>query len=150
MVYSLRAPASDEDWQAFHDIRETVLFVGRRSDSVYDRRHPDDIAPKNHPLLFSRDGEPIGTIRLDELGNNAGAVRLVAILPNEQRKGNGRVMAGMCDDTARALGLNMLFVNAAPEAIGFYEKTGWEHFSWNPAELVSIAKDCVQMRRRLA
>ena len=149
MSFSLEAPAGPADWQAFHDIREADLFRARHADVVYDRNHPDDFTPANRPLLFKRDGRPIGVIRLDALGGGTGAVRLVAIAKAEQGRGLGRIMAGMCEDLARASGLHTLYVNAAPEALGFYEKTGWERFAWNPDELVSIAADCVQMRKRI-
>lgn len=149
MVYTLEAPAGENDWQAFHAIRETELFLARHYGVVYDRHHPHDFTPENRPLLFKRDDRPIGTIRLDDFGDGTGAVRLVAITRVEQKKGQGRIMAGMCDDLARRLGMHTLFVNAAMEALGFYEKTGWERFSWNPDELVSIAAQCVQMRKRL-
>ena len=149
MSFTLEAPASAEDWQAFHDIREAELFRARHRDVIYDRQHPDDFTPKNRPLLFKRDGRPIGTIRLDDLGNGKGAVRLVAITHAEQGKGYGRVMGKMCEDIARAGGMHVLYVNAAPEALGFYEKTGWQAYSWDPDELVSIAADCVQMRKVL-
>jgi N-acetylglutamate synthase-like GNAT family acetyltransferase len=147
--YTLEAPAGPEDWQAFHDIREAVLFRARHPGVVYDRNHPDDFTPANRPLLFKRDRRPIGTIRLDDFGNGTGAVRLVAIAKTEQGKGHGRIMDRMCVDLARRLGMHTLFVNAVPESVGFYEKTGWEIFSWNPDELVSIAACCVQMRKRI-
>ncbi len=149
MTYTLEAPASPDDWQAFHDIREAELFRARHRDVTYDRNHPDDFTPENQPLLFKRDGQPIGVMRLDDLGDGTGAVRLVAITHAEQGRGHGRAMAALCDTIARGAGLHTLNVNAAPEALGFYEKTGWERFVWNPAELVSIAADCVQMRKRL-
>lgn len=149
MPYALEAPAGDIDWQAFHDIREAELFLARHRDVAYNRQHPDDFTPENRPLLFKRQGKPLGVVRLDDFGNQTGAVRLVAITRAEQGKGHGRVMARMCDDIARGLGMHTLFVNAAPEAIGFYEKIGWERFLWDPVELAGIAEKCVQMRKLL-
>jgi len=149
VAYSLETPASPDDWQAFHDIREAELFRARHREVAYDRNHPDDFTSENRPLLFKQDGQPIGVMRLDDLGDGTGAVRLVAITCKEQGRGLGRTMAGMCDAIAREARLHTLYVNAAPEALGFYEKIGWERFVWDPTELVSIAADCVQMRKRL-
>ena len=149
MIRELAPPASEEDWRAFHDIREAVLFVGRGKVGVYDRRHPDDYSRANHPLLLKLDGRPVGTVRLDDLGDSTGVVRLVAIAPEEQGKGHGRAMAEQCDGLARRLGIHTLYVNAAPEALGFYEKLGWERHVWNLAELAGIAEDCIQMRKHL-
>ncbi len=76
-------------------------------------------------------------------------MRLVAVDERFQRQGHGRVLAAMVEDYARNLGIRTLFVNAAPEAIVFYEKLGWERFSWDSNELVGIAADCVQMKKIL-
>ena len=105
--------------------------------------------PKTGRFCSSWTIRPIGTLRLDDLGDGTGAVRLVAITRSEQGKGHGRAMGEMCDAIARSLGMAMLLVNAAPEALAYYERTGWERHVWNPAELVGIAATCIQMRKRL-
>jgi GNAT superfamily N-acetyltransferase len=147
--YTLGPPADDDDWRAFHDIREAVLFVGRGRIGIYDRNHPDDVAPQNRPLLLKLDGRPIGTVRLDDFGDGSGCLRLVGIIEPEQGRGHGRVLSELCEARMRVHGLHTLKVNAAPEAVGFYEKTGWRREIWNPAELAGIAKDCVQMVKHL-
>jgi hypothetical protein len=50
---------------------------------------------------------------------------------------------------ARRLGLNTLFVNADPDAVGYYEKMGWDAYVWDAAELTGIAADCTQMTKAL-
>jgi hypothetical protein len=42
-----------------------------------------------------------------------------------------------------------LLVNAAPEAVGYYEKMGWAVYLWDAAELKGIAADCKQMAKPL-
>ncbi len=56
----------------------------------------------------------------------------------------------MVDDFAVTLGLHTLFVNAVADAIGYYEKLGWEFFDWDAAELALISGKGRQMRRFLA
>ena len=101
------------------------------------------------PLLLKFRGVPIGTTRLDFLGNKEGVIRLVAIRADYQNAGHGRVLSAMVEEQAKADGIATLFVNAAPEALGYYEKTGYERHGWSPSELVGIAADCIQMRKRL-
>lgn len=151
MTYELRPVATAAEWAAMHDIRRATLFVaGRHGASVtYDENHPDDRDPANQCFLFLLDEHPIGVARLDRRGTDGGVVRLVAITPQSQGDGHGRVMSDMIDSAARARGMTHLFINAAPTATGFYEKTGWRMFSWNPAELTGIASRCVQMRKDL-
>jgi hypothetical protein len=59
------------------------------------------------------------------------------------------VLAAFVEEYARRLGLATLLVNAAPDAIGYYEKIGWKPFVWNAAELTGIAADCMQMTKIL-
>ena len=45
--------------------------------------------------------------------------------------------------------MRRLFVNAAPDAIGYYEKLGWQRFSWDETELSGIAAGAIQMTKSL-
>jgi hypothetical protein len=47
------------------------------------------------------------------------------------------------------LGINTLLVNAAPEAVGYYQKLGWEAYIWDEPELSGIAAGATQMRKSL-
>jgi N-acetylglutamate synthase-like GNAT family acetyltransferase len=145
----LAPPQSEADWQAFHDIREAVLFVGRGRTVAYDRNHPDDFRPENEPLLLKTYGLALGTMRLDNQGDGTAVVRLVAIAADQQGRGHGRRMAELCDARARSIGIHTLYVNAAPEAVGFYERLGWERHVWSGDELTGTATDCIQMQKRL-
>jgi N-acetylglutamate synthase-like GNAT family acetyltransferase len=151
MSYELRRVESEADWQAMHEIRRATLFAPDRHGAaiVYDDKHADDRNPDNHCLLFLVDGRPIGVARLDRRDADSGVVRLVAVAPDVQGKGYGRVMGERVEACARGRGMSELFINAAPTAIGFYEKTGWQRFSWDPCELTGIAARCVQMRKDL-
>lgn len=149
MGYELKPPTTPEEWRAFHDIREAVLWTARGK-SGYNRRHEDDYGvPGNIPLLLTVDGRGVGCLRLDDKGDGSGIVRLVAISVAEQGRGHGRVMSGLWEDAARARGIETLFINAAPKALGYYEKLGWTRHVWDPAELAGAASDCVQMRKLL-
>jgi GNAT superfamily N-acetyltransferase len=68
-------------------IRRRVLWE-RRGLTNYDETHADEYKVANHPLLLKLDGRAINTARLDDFGNGAGAVRIVAIEPDLQRQGH--------------------------------------------------------------
>ena len=140
---------SERDWHEYHSIRRKVLWE-LRGLSNYDENHSDEYNPANHPLLLRLNGRAIGTVRVDDLGKGRGAVRLVAIEPEFQRQGHGRVLSDLIEKYARGLGMLTLHVNAAPEAIGYYKKLGWAPEIWDEAELVGIAAECLQMSKRLA
>ena len=46
--------------------------------------------------------------------------------------------------------MKRLFVNAAPDAVGYYEKLGWRRFNWDETELSGIAVGTIQMTKSLA
>jgi GNAT superfamily N-acetyltransferase len=83
-------------------------------------------------------------VRLDDRGE-AGIVRLVGIMTAEQRRGHGRALDALISDEARRRGIRQLALNAAPDAVGFYEKTGWRRTVWDADELAGMAQGCVQM-----
>ena len=149
MTSELRELATPEDWEAMHRIRLQVLFTeARHPDLVYDRAHPHDTDPAHAKFLLVRGGEPIGTTRLDPRGDG-GIVRLVAIVPRLQRQGHGSTLETMLADYATARGMRRLWVNSAPDAVGFYERRGWIRKVWDEAELAGVAQGCVQMTRPL-
>jgi N-acetylglutamate synthase-like GNAT family acetyltransferase len=137
------------DWHDYHALRRKVLWEARGR-SGYDENHLDDRLPANHPLLLKVDDRSIGTVRVDDFGNGTGAIRLVAIADDAQRQGYGRALSHLVDKYAHGLGLRALFVNAAPDAVGYYEKTGWRAFVWDAAELTGFAADCTQMSKSLS
>jgi N-acetylglutamate synthase-like GNAT family acetyltransferase len=98
--------------------------------------------------LLNIDDRAVGVVRIDYRDKIA-VVRLVAILESEQGKGHGKQLNAMIEAEARKHGVETLRVNAAPGAVGYYEKMGWQHATWNARELIGLAKDCVQMTKVL-
>jgi GNAT superfamily N-acetyltransferase len=149
MGYVLAKVTTENDWRDYHALRREILWHARGL-TGYDETHPDEYVPANHPLLLKLDGRSIGTTRLDDFGDGRGAVRLVTIASDMQRQGHGRVLSALVESYALRLGITMLLVNAAPEAVGWYEKLRWQRHSWESGELVGIASGCVQMRKILS
>lgn len=146
-MYELVLASSPADWERYHEIRNEVLFEGRGRHSVYNPNNPDEHAPNNFPLLLKLNGVSIGTTRLDVRTDGTAIVRLVAITKDEQSKGHGTALQKMVEDFAKNKGVKKLLVNSAPDAVGFYEKIGFTHESWNPNELRGISAGSVQMSK---
>lgn len=149
MGYQLVKVSEPADWVHFHAIRRVELFEARGRFGIYNDNHPHDYAAFAHPFLLKRDGQALGTVRLDLFDGGRAVVRLVAVTAAEQRRGHGRAMEELVTEQARALGAHTLLVNAAEDALGFYQKTGWEPFEWDPGELVNSPVSCIQMRKLL-
>lgn len=149
--YELAPVTTSELWSALHDIRRAVLFrPGRHATPIiYNENHPDDRKSGHHPFVLLFDGKPVGTARLDEIGGDRGVVRLVAIAAELQGLGHGRTLGAMIEEEAARLSLKILHVNAAADALGYYEALGWRRDSWDPSELMGIAAACIQMSKNL-
>jgi N-acetylglutamate synthase-like GNAT family acetyltransferase len=139
---------TERDWREYHSIQRRVLW-DRRGLRNYDENHPDEYRPASHPLMLRLNDRAIGTVRLDDFGNGTGAIRLVAIDAEFQGQGHGRALSDLVENYARRLGIRTLYVNAAPEAVGYYQELGWRPESWDGAELVGIASECLQMSKQL-
>ena len=148
MRHELVEVRSPDEWKAYHFLRRTVLWEAKGRLN-YNENHPDEHLKGNHPLLLKLDGLSIGTARLDEVDRCSGVVRLVSIAPDVQRSGHGRALSMLTEDYARRLGITTLLVNAAPDAVGFYEKMGWKKDIWDESELRGLAADCIQMTKIL-
>lgn len=148
MPYSLIQVSDPQDWESYHAIRKVALFDARGLEK-YNPDHPDEHLPDHYPLLLKCNGKPMATTRLDDRKDGTGIVRLVAVTASEQGKGHGRVLDKMVEDLARTLGIHCLYLNANPEAVGYYRRLGWKFYSWDPLELTGIAANCTQMKKTL-
>jgi GNAT superfamily N-acetyltransferase len=135
-VYALARVADAAQWSVFHEIRERVLFVDRgETELVYDRGHPDDRRPENHPMLLTCDGIPVGALRVDLVAERDVAImRMVAVASCAQRRGHGRHMLGLAEDFAREHGCSKAAVFSADDAVGFYASCGYRLDMWDADE----------------
>lgn len=150
MGYELIDVEDPADWADYHAIRRQELFEARGRHGLYDENYPGERGPGMLHLMLKRDGEPIGTTRLDVRDDRTAVFRLVAIRGDQQRQGHGRALGLLVEERARRFGTHTLYVNAAPTAHGFYLATGWSDYEWDAAERVGISSDCIQMRKHLA
>ena len=146
--YELLVVNSPDDWNAYHQIRREELFEARGRYGIYNPHHPDESLQNHFPLLLKYNGIAIATVRLDVQEDRA-VVRLVAVTRSEQSKGHGRVLGENVEDFVRRKGIKKLVVNAAPDAVGYYERLGFSREIWDGAELKGMFANVVQMAKRL-
>lgn len=128
MSLQLRPLATQADWDAYHAIREAELWEARGQSGSYDRAHPDEHAPGNHPMLLVDAGRPVGVVRIDVAGPVA-YLRRVAIAADVQGKGYGRQLLALAERFARQQGAVHIRSNVAPDAVGFYRKAGYRELA---------------------
>ena len=102
--YVLRPPESPDDWSAYHEIRRRAIFEAYFPQVAYQFDHPDEGKEGNFPLVLVEDDTVVGTVRIDLFDAVRAALRLVAIVPEQQRKGHGTALLRLAEDFARRHG----------------------------------------------
>jgi len=124
--YELRAVQSEADWSTYHRIRRTVLFEARGQFGVYNENNPDNRKEGNVPLLLVFQGNVVGVVRLDCDSGDVGIIRQLAIDGPAQGVGHGRVLLELLVARGIALGFRALAVNSDKQAVGFYQRFGFD------------------------
>ena len=138
VTVELKLVSSSEDWNAYHSIRQHVLWEARGRHGSYDRSHPDEHKAGNFPCLLMVDGmEPTGAIRID-LDPPLAWFRRVAIRDDRQRQGYGRKMLELAADFARARGCNRVRSNVDHSAVEFYQRLGFQILDESEAATVPM------------
>ena len=122
--YALRAPATADEWQAYHAIRRAVLFEARGLGHTYNASHPDEHLEGHHPLVLFHGDDAIGVIRVDLAGREA-IFRRVAIRADRQRSGHGRKMLALAEGFACAKGCVIIRSFVDDTAVQFYARCGF-------------------------
>ncbi len=99
--YHLQPVRSSREWAAYHAIRRDAIFATLLPDQAYDEHDPDEFAPDHFPHLLLRDGEVLGTVRIDLIGKSAAGFRLIGIRPDLQRQGHGAQTCGRSRASSR-------------------------------------------------
>ena len=130
LTYQLRPPRDEAEWDRLHAIRQACLFNVYHPWIPYDRDHPDDRDPANHPLGFFLDGTLVGTIRIDLKPDGRAVFRMVAI--DEAYRGHhlGSRLMATAEAYALDAGAASVCLNAVAPALGFYLHGGYVPERW--------------------
>src|SRR5438105_11438842 len=102
-----------------------AIFAALLPHEPYDEHGSDEFAPGHFPYLLLRDGEVLGTVRIDLIDERAAGLRLIGIRPDVQRQGHGRTLLKLAEEAARALGRTEIVINAHPTSLEFYLAYGY-------------------------
>jgi GNAT superfamily N-acetyltransferase len=142
--YILRPVRSPREWAAYHAIRRDAIFATLLPGQAYDEHDPDEFAPGHLPHVLVRDGEVVGTVRIDLIGDSRAGLRLIGIRGDLQRQGLGNVLLKLAEQAARALGRIEIVINAHPTSLTFYLANGYRAGEWGtgpvPATLIRVGK----------
>jgi ribosomal protein S18 acetylase RimI-like enzyme len=78
-------------------------------------------------ILVALDGdEVVGTLMLTDEGNGRVRMRAVAVAPDRQKGGIGRIMVEESERVGASMGFSEMYLHARDHAIGFYERLGYQ------------------------
>ena len=143
--YSLRPPRSAQEWAAYHAIRRDAIFAPLLPGQAYDERDPDELEPGHLAHVLVRDGEVVGTVRIDLIDATQAGLRLIGIRMDLQRQGHGAVLLALAEQAARAFGRTVVVINAHPTSLTFYLANGYAEGAWRdkgpvPPPLIRVGK----------
>jgi GNAT superfamily N-acetyltransferase len=143
--YSLQPVRAPQEWTAYHAIRRDSIFAPLLPGQAYDERDADEFKPGHLPHVLVRDGEVVGTVRIDLIDATQAGLRLIGIRSDLQRQGLGAVLLELAEETARALGRTDIVINAHPTSLTFYLANGYRQGEWRdkgpvPATLIRVGK----------
>lgn len=112
------------DWQ---EIKSVILSIRRtvfiREQGVPEELEWDGLDPAClHLVAWNRQGEPIGTARMQPDGR----IGRMAVLQDWRGHGVGRALLSRLLDEASAKGLSRVCLAAQTYALGFYQKQGFQ------------------------
>jgi GNAT superfamily N-acetyltransferase len=85
--------------------------------------------PGGQMLLATLDGEPVGCVGLRPLNVRTAELKRMYVRPGLRRKGIARALLGACEQAARQLGYQDLWLETGslqPEAVALYLSAGYE------------------------
>lgn len=85
----------------------------------------DDLELSSMNAFVEQDGKVIACGRLQDNGNSLGQIRYMAVHPNYQGKGLGKLIIAKLEEEAKVIGLTTLELQARENALEFYKSQGY-------------------------
>lgn len=108
----------------------------------------DDPTPTDddHWIVAERDGRVVGWGRIDV---DAGEITGSYVDPDHARTGVGATMIAALEGYARGQGLEEVVLAASKNAVGFYERIGYEGCGAVEHGTDAVVIECLEMRKEL-
>ncbi|MFC3747815.1 GNAT family N-acetyltransferase [Paenibacillus sp. GCM10012306] len=115
----------DQVWQlsGVYEVRIKTSVKGQgfskegEFDEVYGKPY--------HYILLEEDDEPIATARINLENAGYAKIERVAVIPESQGKGYGRLLIEAAESWIRELEFQRIVITSQQQAVGFYESLGY-------------------------
>ncbi len=125
-MLTIRIPDTSEEWKQYYDLRFKVLREPwgqlKGSEVLTDEDQAD------HAMVMdSETGKVVGVARMQINSPMQGQVRCVAVLPQLQGKGVGKLLMNYLEKIAQEKGFQEIVLDARENAVKFYLSIGYEN-----------------------
>jgi N-acetylglutamate synthase-like GNAT family acetyltransferase len=129
-MFTIKTPTTHDDFKAYYALRYKVLSEPWGHPKGTEK---DDYEPiSEHFMAVNEKDEVVGVVKLYEKDKEAGHISHLAVAPEYQRKGIGRLLLKAVEERARARGFRTLGTMAHATATVYFEKYGF-HVAGMPA-----------------
>lgn len=123
-MITIKTPTTKEDFKAYYGLRYKVLQEPWGHPKGTEK---DDYEPiSEHFMAVNEAGEIIGVAKLFEKTPDVGHLSHLAIDPQHQRKGIGKLLIQAVENRARELGYTSLGTMSRVTATAYFEKHGYQ------------------------
>lgn len=122
MSIDIRTPATPSEWEAYYQMRYDVLRKPLDQAPGSERNEGDGTGL--HFALYDN-GHLRAIARLDRSGEKTAQVRFVAVDPDVQGKGYGRMIMSAVERESQQRGDEKMILHARDYAVDFYLKLGY-------------------------
>lgn len=125
----IRAPQTEAEWAEYFQLRYDILRKpwGEPDGTERDKFEDDAI----HAAAYVN-GKLVGVGRLHAFDLGVGQIRYMAVREDHAGRGVGREVLRFLEDQGSAAGIREIVLNARENAVGFYERVGYENIGEGP------------------
>ncbi len=122
--YKLIEPKTPAELDKYYQLRWEVL----RRDWNRPKGSEKDEGEENaaHAMIVNENHEAIAVCRLQFIDKATGQIRSMGVKEEYRTKGFGAVIISYLEASAKAEGLNKIFLDARENAVAFYQKMGYQ------------------------
>ena len=123
-MFNVSAPQSKTEFERYYDLRWRILRAPWQQPRGSERDHHEDNAI--HAMALNDEGHIIGVARLHQINKTTAQIRYMAVEDRWQGNGVGDALLRNLEGKARALGVQLIKLNARENSVRFYTKRGYQ------------------------
>ncbi len=124
MSFQIRPPSSELEFQSYYDLRFRILREPWNQPRGSEKDEFEDAA--FHLGAWDSNGRLLGVGRLHQATDRIGQIRYMAVEPCFRNRGCGQAILSRLEAQARNQCLLKIILNARKEALGFYQRAGYQ------------------------